>query len=91
MTDEATPDAACEAAATGRHGNSRRWYDPNRTVLALFAVVFALVLAWGGYVFAKATSASDTNIEQNQRLKVLERGLERMEGKLDKVLDRQPK
>ncbi len=71
------------------HGtNGKRWYDPHRVTLVLFGVVFTACLAWGTFVFAKATGAADKNIEQDEKIKATERWLERIESKLDKVLER---
>jgi len=72
----------------GTKANGRRWYDSLRIILTLFTVLGVLLLAWGGYVFAKATAASDKNIEQDERLRVMERWMERVETKLDRALEK---
>jgi len=78
--------------ASKEHGtksaNGRRWYDSLRVIITLFTVLGVLLLAWGGYVFAKATAASDKNIEQDERLRVMERWMERVETKLDRALEK---
>jgi hypothetical protein len=76
---------------TRGNGGKQRWYDPFRVTMTLFAIVSLFVLTWCGFTFTKATNAADKNIEQDERLKALDKAVDRIETKLDKVLDRLPK
>jgi predicted negative regulator of RcsB-dependent stress response len=86
--DQQPPPWANESS---RVGNGKRWYDPNRVVLVLFAIVGFLVVGWGGWVFVSARASESKNIEQDQRIQTLERFMDRVDTKLDRLLERQPK
>jgi hypothetical protein len=72
-------------------GNGARWYDPHKVTLSLFGVVFLLVAAWGGVVYGMAHAGEMKNVEQDGRLKTLEASFDKIDTKLDKVLERQNK
>jgi hypothetical protein len=70
-------------------GNGGRWYDPHKVTLSLFGVVFLIVVAWSGVVYGMAHAGETKNVEQDGRLKTLEASFEKIDLKLDKVLERQ--
>lgn len=75
------------------HGknNSTRWYDPHKVTLSLFGVIFLIVVAWSGVVYGMAHAGETKNVEQDEKIKTLERGFEKIDAKIDKLLERQPK
>ena len=87
MTDASLPRVESDT----RNGSIKRWYDPFRVTMALFLLVGVGLSGWGAFVFSKATAASDKNIEQDQRLNAIEKAVEKIDGKMDKILDRLPK
>jgi len=70
------------------NSNGRRWYDSTRIITALMSVVVFFAVAWGTLVFSLASSAKDKNIEQDGRLNNLTYMLEKIDAKLDKVLEK---
>jgi hypothetical protein len=73
----------------GKNGN--RWYDPHKMTLSLFGVVSVMLVAFFGLMWSMARAAEGTNIKQDGRIEVIEKGLDRLEGKIDKLIERQPK
>jgi hypothetical protein len=81
--------------------DGRRWYDPNRMTLALFAVVSFFVIGWGSWVFALARANEAINAQQEIEIRLLKAELggiketqgrqsdkmDRINDKIDKVLD----
>lgn len=90
---------------TGRHhyrspsGDAgKRWYDPARMVMVLFGIVGFFTVAWGGFVFSVAYTASQKNLEQDGQIKAMVEQLmgikqnqDKQDAKLDRVLERLPK
>ena len=79
--------ATSEATARGEK-NGARWYDPHRVTLALFGAIGAITLALGGAAWSAIASASSANARQDAQIETLQRGLERQDGKLDRILER---
>ncbi len=71
--------------------NGARWYDPHKVTLSLFGVIFLIVAAWSGVVYGMARASETKNVEQDGRIKTLEASFEKIDMKLDKVLERQNK
>lgn len=86
MTD---PNESRTGTDHGKKGD--RWYDPHKVTLSLFGVIFVLVVAWGGAVYGMAHSGETKNVEQDGRLKALESVFDRIDKKMDRLLERQPK
>lgn len=75
-----------------------RWYDPHKTTIALAALVLGLVGWWGSLVWAMARSGETENIKQDGRITAVEKAVveigqkaDRIETKLDRLLERTPK
>jgi len=71
--------------------NGRRWYDPNRVTLILGALVLGFVAWWGSLVYGMSRAAELANTRQDQELDTMRRGVEKMDGKLDRLLERREK
>lgn len=72
----------------GGGGNGRRWYDPNRIVLALGGIVALMVFAWGGAVWGKASAAETANVRQDEQITTIQKRLDSFDSKLDRIYER---
>ena len=75
-----------------------RWYDQYKVTMTLFAIVGFFIIAWGGFVFVKVNAATEKNVTQDEQLNGVGKSLDRidkaqekMDVKLDRVLERIPK
>lgn len=82
---------AASGTKTDHGKNGSRWYDPHKMTLSLFGIVGVMLIAFFGVMWSMARAAETTNIKQDERIHVIEKGVERLEGKIDKLLERQPK
>ena len=71
-----------------KNGNGRRWYDTSRVIAWLFTAVSLFVLAWAAIVWNAARGAEIKNVEQDGKITSLEKSVEKMDGKLDRILER---
>jgi len=75
-----------------------RWYDPHKTTIALATLVLGFVAWWGSLVWSMARAAETKNVEQDGRITAVEKAMvevgtkvDRIETKLDRLLERMPK
>lgn len=74
-----------------KNGNGRRWYDTSRVLAAMFSLVCLFIFAWATIVWNSARVAEIKNVEQDGRLTSIEKAVEKMDAKLDRILERLPK
>ena len=70
------------------NSNGRRWYDSSRVIAWLFSLVMLFVMAWSSLVFTMSRESEAKNIEQDGRLNNLTYMLEKIDSKLDRVLEK---
>jgi uncharacterized membrane protein SpoIIM required for sporulation len=66
----------------------RRWYDSVRVIWALFGVIGMFVVAWGGVVYSMAKASELENARQDEQIKSVKEGIDKIDRKVDKVLDK---
>jgi preprotein translocase subunit SecY len=76
----------------------KRWYDPYKVTMILFSIVGLFITAWGGFVFTMAYGATTANARQDEQIKSIvdkidgiDKKQDRIDGKVDRVLERLPK
>jgi len=90
MTHDQEP---CEPYS-GEHrsnGSGRRWTDSAKVVWALISAIAFVIMSWGGVVYTTAHSAETKNVEQDVKINSIENKVDRMDLKLDRILERMPK
>jgi hypothetical protein len=75
---------------TGEHfgHGRRRWHDSAKVVWGLISAISFIIAAWGGIVYAKASSAEVKNAEQDVYIRVLMDSDRETQRKLDAILNR---
>jgi hypothetical protein len=71
-------------------GEGRRWYDTSRVLAAMMAIVLALICSWAAIVWNCARGAEITNCRQDEQIGALQKSVDKIDGKLDRILERLP-
>jgi hypothetical protein len=66
-------------------GNGKRWYDPNRLLIAAGGVVVSILIGGGGWAFGHITGGDVKNAEQDTRIHHLEETEDKIDKKLEKI------
>lgn len=71
--------------------NGRRWTDSAKVVWALISAISFIILSWGGVVYTTAHGAETKNVEQDVKINWIEGKVDKIDAKLDRILERMPK
>lgn len=87
-----TPTGPHSGLYTGKqYAEGRRWYDSAKVVWALIGGISFIIVCWGSVVYTNAMSAQTKNVEHDVRINSLEVKVDKIDAKLDRILERMPK
>ncbi len=76
-------------ADTTTNGNGRRWYDPNRLLMAIGGVFLSVALPSGGWAIGHITASDRANAVQDVKIEALATGQKEIKDDLKAVKDEQ--